>query len=100
MTRSPDAKPAKWIFQCKLITTGASLSGRKLQDVGDMLDQHGAAGFGVMTSGPIDATLYDKLDALCGRRKVKQHNYSVYELERELLQHPDLRYLYFERREG
>ncbi len=100
VTRSPDAKPAKWIFQCKLITTGASLSGRKLQDVGDMLDQHGAAGFGVMTSGPIDATLYDKLDALCGRRKVKQHNYSVYELERELLQHPDLRYLYFERREG
>jgi len=93
--RSPDAKPVKWIFQCKLVTTGASLSGRRLQDVGDTLDQYGAGGFGVMTSAPIDATLYDKLDALCTRRNVKQRNYSVYELERELVQHADLRHLYF-----
>ena len=95
VSRSPEERPTKWIFQCKLITTGGSLSGRKLQDVGDTLDQYGADGFGVMTSGPIDATLYDKLDALCARRKVKQHNYSVYELERELLQHADIRYRYF-----
>lgn len=93
--RSPDASPTKWIFQCKLVTNGSSLSGRKLQDVGDMLDQYGAGGFGVMTSAPIDATLYDKLDALCSRRGVKQRNYSVYELERELLQQSDLRHRYF-----
>lgn len=93
--RSPDNVPTKWIFQCKLVTNGSSLSGRKLQDVGDMLDQYGVGGFGVMTSAPIDATLYDKLDALCSRRGVKQRNYSVYELERELLQHPDLRHRYF-----
>lgn len=95
LQRSPDNAPTKWIFQCKLVTNGASLSGRKLQDVGDTLDQYGAGGFGVMTSAPIDATLYDKLDALCSRRGVKQRNYSVYELERELLQHADLWHRYF-----
>jgi hypothetical protein len=93
--RSPNSPPVKWIFQCKLITSGGSLSGRKLQDVGDTLDQYGAGGFGVMTSAPIDATLYDKLDALCSRRGIKQQNYSVYELERQLLLHADLRYRFF-----
>ena len=58
--------PRKWIFQCKLVKNGSSLAARRLQDVGDMLEMYAAEGFGVMTSAVIDATLYDKLDAVCG----------------------------------
>jgi hypothetical protein len=50
-----------------------------------------------MTSAPIDATLYDKLDAVCGKRKVQQMNFSVLELERELLTKPLIRQRYFQK---
>jgi len=90
-----DGPPIKWIFQCKLITDGRSLGGSRLQDVGDMLDQYNAQGFGVMTSAPIDATLYDKLDAVCGKRSILRRDYSVLELERELHARPAIRARYF-----
>ncbi|HBZ7514711.1 Uncharacterised protein [Klebsiella pneumoniae] len=93
--RSIGDKPRKWIFQCKLITSSKSLSSTKLIDVGDMLDHYGAEGFGVMTSAPIDATLYDKLDAICGRRGVEQMNFSIFELERTLSRHNKLHQRYF-----
>ncbi|MGO7274695.1 hypothetical protein ACCT18_05275 [Rhizobium ruizarguesonis] len=95
--RIPGAQPRKWIFQCKLVTGAASLSATKLIDVGDMFDHYGVEGFGVMTSAPIDATLYDKLDAVCGKRKVQQMNFSVLELERELLTKPLIRQRYFQK---
>lgn len=63
--------PRKWIFQCKLITNSKSLSATRLIDVGDMLEHYNAQGFGVMTSTPVDATLYDKLDAICSKRKIE-----------------------------
>lgn len=91
----PGGTPRKWIFQCKLVTDGSSLSGRKLQDVGDMLEQYGAQGFGVMTSAPIDATLYDKLEAVCKRRGIEERHFSVLELERALGRLPHLRLRYF-----
>lgn len=94
--RNPsDGPPFKWIFQCKLVTKGRSLGASRLVDVGDMLDQYGAQGFGVMTSAPIDATLYDKLDMVCRKRGVLNRNYSVLELERELHARPSLRARYF-----
>lgn len=93
--RQPESPPFKWIFQCKLVTNGSSLGATRLRDVGDMLEQYGAQGFGVMTSAPIDATLYDKLDAVCGGRNVRQRNYSIYELEREVLARSVLRARYF-----
>jgi hypothetical protein len=93
LQRSSRAK--KWLFQCKLITDGSSLSARRLQDVGDMLEIYGAEGFGVMTSAPIDATLYDKLDAICGKRGVSQLNFSRHELERALVRLPAVRKRYF-----
>jgi hypothetical protein len=56
--------PVKWIVQCKLIRDGSSLAGSKVQ-VADPVDQYGAGGFCVMTSGVIDSTLYDKLEGCC-----------------------------------
>lgn len=87
--------PRKWIFQCKLVTDGSSLTGTRLTDVGDMLDQYGAKGFGVMTSAIIDSTLYDKLNAVCGKRDVAQQHSSVLELERRLARYPGIRERYF-----
>jgi hypothetical protein len=93
--RFPGARPRKWVFQCKLITGSKSLSATKLVDIGDMLDHYDVQGFGVMTSAPIDATLYDKLDAVCGKRGVEQMNFSVLELERALARHEIIRCRYF-----
>ena len=92
---SPSAPPRKWIFQCKLIRNNSSLSATRLTDVGDMLDQYDAQGFSVMTSAPIDATLYDKLDAICRKRGVDQMHYSIFELEHTLNRYPGVRNKYF-----
>lgn len=88
-------RPRKWIFQCKLVTSGSSLGKGKVQDVGDLLAQYSANGFGVMTNVPIDATLYDKLDAICMPRGVEQINMSRLEIERTLVANPALRKKYF-----
>jgi hypothetical protein len=88
-------KQRKWIFQCKLVSDGSSLTGSRLTDVGDMLDQYEANGFGVMTSAIIDSTLYDKLNAVCRKRGVAQQHLSVLELERRLARYPGIRARYF-----
>lgn len=88
-------KPRKWIFQCKLVTDGSSLGKGKVVDVGDMLTQYGAKGFGVMTSALIDATLFDKLDAVCGARQIDQMHFSRLNIERALIAQPALRKKYF-----
>lgn len=89
-------RPRKWIFQCKLVTNSSSLGSTKLLDIGDTIEQYGADGFGVMTSAPIDATLYDKLDSISEKRGVKTDSWSVYELNRALARHPTIRRRYFE----
>ena len=88
-------RPRKWIFQCKLVTSGSSLGRGRVQDVGDMLTQYSAGGFGIMTNVPIDATLYDKLDAVCNSRGVEQINWSRLEIERTLVANPALRKKFF-----
>jgi hypothetical protein len=93
--RRPWEKSRKWIFQCKLVKDRGSLGATRLTDVGDMLDQYGAQGFGVLTSAYIDATLYDKLDIICSKRKVEQFHMSLLELERALSQNSALRKRYF-----
>ena len=85
----------KWIFQCKLVTDRSSLGARRVVDVGDMLDQYKANGFGVITSTAIDATLYDKLSAVCAARQIREMHFSVLELERALAEAPILRRRYF-----
>jgi hypothetical protein len=94
--RGQGADPRKWIFQCKLVTDGSSLGARRVVDVGDMLDQYNVQGFGVMTSTAIDATLYDKLSAVCSARQVREMHFSVLELERAVAENPILRHRYFD----
>lgn len=91
----PGAETRKWIFQCKLVKGGRSLGRSGVIDVGDMLDQYGAQGFGVMTSSLIDAGLYDKLSAVCRSRDVHEYHFSVLELERTLARSPAIRKRYF-----
>lgn len=88
-------RPRKWIFQCKLVTDGSSLSGRKVTDIGDMLEVHGAGGFGVMTNVPIDATVYDKCGAICQKRGIEELHFSVLELERALASNRAIQFRYF-----
>ncbi|XZN95256.1 MAG: hypothetical protein ACM65K_20665 [Microcoleus sp.] len=86
--------PVKWIVQCKLIRDGSSLAGSKVQ-VADPVDQYGAGGFCVMTSGVIDSTLYDKLEGVARNRGIEIDWWSRLELERFLARHKELRDRYF-----
>ncbi|WP_420133540.1 hypothetical protein [Rhodopseudomonas sp.] len=95
LPRGPMHKPKKWIFQCKLINGGSSLSGRKVNDIGDMLDMYSAEGFGVMTNAPIDATLYDKCEAICTKRGIEELHFSILEIERALVSNKAIRERYF-----
>jgi hypothetical protein len=99
ISRWPGERPKKWIFQCKLVTSGASLGATKVLDVGDMLEQYGAHGFGVLTSTLIDATLYDKLDSICGGREIEQSHMSVLELERALSRNQTVKNRFFPSRQ-
>lgn len=92
--RAPGGKGRKWIFQCKL-TQSNSLGATRVLDIGDMLDQYGAEGFGVMTSALIDATLYDKIDSICGSRSILSLNFSGLELARTLVRNSAIRKRYF-----
>lgn len=92
---NPLTPPKKWIFQCKLVTGAGSLSATKLIDVGDMLDTYDVEGYGVFTNTLIDATLYDKLDKVCMKRGVEQLNFSLLEVEKELIRKPYIRMKYF-----
>lgn len=93
--RWPSTEAPKWIFQCKLVTNGTSLGGAKLLDIGDTIDQYGAQGFGIMTSAPIDATLHDKIEKVCGQRRAGWRSWSVYEISRILARNPTIRKRYF-----
>lgn len=95
MPRPGEGRRRKWIFQCKLVSGTRSLSARSVTDIGDLLDHYDVGGYGVMTSAPIDATLYDKLDAVCDRRGVEKLTFSVLELERALARNPQIRERYF-----
>jgi hypothetical protein len=84
----------KWIVQCKLIRDGRSLTSKKVE-VSDTIDQYGAGGFCVMTSGLIDATLYDKLEGIKRTRSIQTDAWSRLELERFLVRHPEIIHRYF-----
>lgn len=86
--------PVKWIAQCKLIRDGGSLTSKKVE-VSDTVDQYGAGGFCVMTSGVIDSTLYDKLDGIASNREIQTGTWSKLELERFLIRHPTIYQRYF-----
>jgi len=84
----------KYIVQCKLIKSGKSLSGAKI-NFSDTIDQYDAGGFIVMTNGVIDSTLYDKLDTICKKKGVETQTWSKLEIERFLSQRPEIKKRYF-----
>ncbi|MBN2402762.1 MAG: hypothetical protein JXN64_10220 [Spirochaetes bacterium] len=92
----PGYQKEKYIFQCKYLCSGSSLTARKVTDISDTIDQYNAEGYGIMTSVVIDATLYDKLDAIAVKKKIRVEQYSVYELERILARHPILKKRHFD----
>lgn len=87
--------PVKYIFQCKHIRSDASLTPKHFQSVGDVIEQYGAAGYGVMCSGYIDATLHDRIDAIAERRSVDVRKVDRFQLERFLARRPHLVKRYF-----
>lgn len=93
----PSYKAEKFIFQCKFMKAGSSLTATKVTDISDTVDQFGASGYGVMTNVVIDPTLYDKLDRLSANKNIKVDDYSVYKLERILARYPTLVYRYFDK---
>jgi len=90
----PGSPPESWIIQCKHLRSRKSLSGSLVQ-ISDVVDQYECHGFGVMTNAVIDATLFDKLDAIATKRKIGKQTWSGMELERFLQAHIDLIDKYF-----
>lgn len=91
----PGYQSEKYIFQCKYLQPGSSLTATKVIDISDTVDQYAAQGFGIMTSVVIDATLYDKLDGISQRKGIKTQEFSVYELERILARYDNIKQRHF-----
>ena len=83
-----------WLYQCKAILPGAALPGSRVQ-VADVVDQYGADGFGVMTTGLVDATLWDKLKAISKNRGIDYDVWDQIRLERFLAEHREIKDRYF-----
>lgn len=95
-TRSrPHYQSEKYIFQCKFLLPGKSLSASRIHGVSDLVEEYGAAGYGVMTNAVIDPTLYDKLDRIGARKGIIIEDYSIYQLERILSRYPSLKERHF-----
>ena len=85
----------KFIFQCKRIGKDKALCGKNVS-VSDVVDQFGAGGFGVMTSGLIDATLYDKVEQIANNRSIDRDWWDQLRLERFLAENTDIKNRYFD----
>jgi len=88
-------KPRKFIFQCKLLRKKKSLNTSNSGVTADVLEQYTPEGYGFMTNKVIDATLYDKLDDICGNRGIELNNWSQLEIERFLARRPHIRDKHF-----
>jgi hypothetical protein len=93
-----ERKPLQFIVQCKRLTKTKSLSAKSLA-VADTIDQFGADGYGVMTSGTIDSTLYDRLDGIRRNRNIESDTWDQMRLENFLAEQEnvDIRDRYFDR---
>lgn len=97
---TPGRPPQKWIYQCKYSSDHRrSISGSNVA-ITDVIDQYTADGFGIMTNVVIDATLYDKMDAIQTSRSKRGltceiDSWSVLEIERFLATNQDIAKRYF-----
>lgn len=80
----------KYIFQCKALSPDRALTTSTLGYVSEVIEQYGADGYGVLTTGLIDATVYDRLSAITDRRSVELRTFSRMEIERFLARRPAL----------
>lgn len=83
-------RPKKFIFQCKALAVGRSLTTSNLGPVSDVIEQYAADGYGVFTTGVMDATVHDRLTAITGRREIELRTISRLEIERFLARRPVL----------
>jgi len=86
-----------WIIQCKFIRKDKSLARSNFPAIVDTVTEYGAGGFCIMTSGYIDATLYDKLDGIVRRNSIETRTWSGHDLELFLAKHPEIRDRHFRR---
>ena len=85
-----------FIFQCKFYRPNTSLSASKIGDAANIIMQYGAKGYGVFTTGVIDATLYDMLDGIASNFHIStRENWSIFEMERHLSRNKSLIERYF-----
>lgn len=85
-----------YIFQCKYYQPNTSLSASKIGDAANTIMQYGAKGYGVFTTGIIDATLYDMLDGFAENYKIStRENWSIFEIEKYLSRNEALAEKYF-----
>ncbi len=87
----------KFIFQCKRIGKDKALGGKNVS-VSDVVDQFNAGGFGIMTSGLIDSTLYDKIEQITATRSLQRDFWDQLRLERFLAENLDIKRRYFDSR--
>ncbi len=88
---TPGHEPKLFIFQCKFYKPNSSLSASKIGDAGNTIMQYGAKGYGVFTTGIIDATLYDMLDGFSNNYGIStRENWSIFELERFISQNKSI----------
>lgn len=85
----------KFIFQCKLVKSGQSLTKAKVPEAANVIMEHQAKGYGIFTSTVIDTTLYDMLDGFSRNGINTDQVFSIYELERLLARNAGLRKKYF-----
>lgn len=93
---NPGHEPELFIFQCKFYKPNSSLSASKIGDAGNTIMQYGAKGYGVFTTGIIDATLYDMLDGFARNYGIStRENWSIFELERFISQNKSIEERHF-----
>lgn len=92
-----DLKKKKFIFQCKLVKTGQSLTTSKVTGISDVIDQYGADGYGILTNTVIDGTLYDRLDGISVNRNIEMDTKAIFEIERFLAANSEIANRYFDK---
>ena len=95
-----DNKPfVKWIAQCKLIGNGSSFGLKKIDGFVETIEHYNVTnnvtGYCVMTSGVIDPTVHDRLNAIARKYNFEIKLFSKLELERFLAEYPEIRARYF-----
>jgi len=89
-------EPQLFIFQCKFMKRSESLTRARLSDAANVIMQYGAKGYGIFTTGVIDAALYDMLDGFAQHQQIStKENWSIFEIERYLFYNTEMRKRYF-----